>query len=750
MLTNFFPIKLPFDSFQVRRTAYTKETLEDLRMKYNITHSFFRDGDFIYISPDTDHPLEIGDTIQLSVAENEKVIGSLIRHIFFRAFKKAFHNIVPLTFDPFRFLSTREKDDLVRRFLPEHLKGNLRFQKIIEVEFRRIEIKGRLTHGAVVSESYKWVFTKNCKELHNEKFDLLGKEVIHVQTLPGMEGILAPDESLVGVMTSITSEIGTVITNEGPIDFRLDELSLHRSAGNMNEYLATHVGQEKAKTIFNQIYREDVERFNGRVFYDDILAIVKTFSRLDLRNTDNFCYEISNSSDLPNNSFQIEEPIYIFDHSGTKTHRYADPGLNSFGPFDSINFEIKRPKILVLCHKMNRGGFSSFVAKLQHGLGNSKYFKKGMVAKYSLHGIDFVIDDIEDYSVEAYRAAIERVLRANSGNRFDLAIVETCEGFKNLKPSDNPYYQAKAQLLSHQIPVQFALKEKIRRADSSLDSILNSVALQIYAKMGGTPWVIPANQNIDREIIIGLASSWLRKNRFARADQSRIVGITTFFAADGKYDFGRKCRDVPYEDYFQELLLSLKSSIEELSRRDGWRDGDTVRIIVHIFKPIKNIEAEVISKLMEEFTQYRIRFCFVTISEHHSFMIFDSNQDGVEFYGRKKGEYLAARGQNVILDSHSCLLNMKGPRDVKTPKQGLPSPLLIRIHKSSTFTDLNYICQQIYTLTNMSWRSFLPFQTPVTVLYSSLIAEQLQNLREIQGWNPEVVNTELKHKKWFL
>ena len=750
MLTNFFPISLPFEKFQVRRVNHQDGLLDELRRENNSTHSFFRDGDYIYISPDTDRPLEIGKTVELDVEANERVVSSLIKHIFFRAFRKSYPHIVPLEFYPFTFLSTLDRDDLAKASLPDDLKGQLGFRKAIEVYFRRIQIQGKQTFGATISVYHKWIFSKNCASLLGEGFELLNREVVHSHPLPGLTGVLAPDESLIGVLVDVNHSIGHVETNDGLTKWKMDELFLHKSASNIKEYLAFKIGAPRAEAIFEQIHRTDVDRFNAKGFFEDISSISKTFSKLDLRNTDNFCFELSHSSLLPDNAFRIEEPTFIFDHSGTKTNRLSDLGLNSFGPFDSLNFDIKRPKVMVICHKKNRGGYSTFLAKLQHGIGQSKYFKKGLVAKYLLHGIDFVIEDIDDYSVESYKTCIDKVLRSNTGARFDLAIVETKQEFKALNPVDNPYYQAKAQLLSLQIPVQFLISEKVRQADAVLDSLLNSVALQVYAKMGGTPWVIPANQNIDREIIIGLASSWLRKNRFAKAEQSRVVGITTFFSADGKYDFGRKCRDVPYGEYFDELLQSLRTSIEELSRRDGWRDGDTVRIVVHIFKPIKNVEADVVVKLVGEFAAYRIRFCFVTISERHPFLLFDPNQKGIDRYGNTKGEFLPTRGQSLILDSHSCLLQMKGPKDVKTPRQGLSKPLLVRIHPSSTFTDLNYVCQQIYTLTYLSWRSFLPSKTPVTVLYSSLIADQLQNLREVQGWNPEVVNTELKHKKWFL
>lgn len=50
MEINFFPINIGFEEFQISRTKYSDKTLKELRNKYNKSHSFFRDGDYIYIS----------------------------------------------------------------------------------------------------------------------------------------------------------------------------------------------------------------------------------------------------------------------------------------------------------------------------------------------------------------------------------------------------------------------------------------------------------------------------------------------------------------------------------------------------------------------------------------------------------------------------------------------------------------------------------------------------------------------------
>jgi hypothetical protein len=46
------------------------------------------------------------------------------------------------------------------------------------------------------------------------------------------------------------------------------------------------------------------------------------------------------------------------------------------------------------------------------------------------------------------------------------------------------------------------------------------------------------------------------------------------------------------------------------------------------FKPIKNVEFDVISQLIKDIPDYNIKFAFVTISKTHPNLIFDTNQKG--------------------------------------------------------------------------------------------------------------------------
>ena len=108
------------------------------------------------------------------------------------------------------------------------------------------------------------------------------------------------------------------------------------------------------------------------------------------------------------------------------------------------------------------------------------------------------------------------------------------------------------------------------------------------------------------------------------------------------------------------------------------------------------------------------------------------------------------RGQMVKLSKWEVLIVLTGPRDVKRPEDGLPSPILLRLHRESTFTDTTYLARQVYAFANHSWKSFFPGSLPVTVEYSELIAGLLGKLGRLPNWNADVLWGRIGRSRWFL
>lgn len=762
MNINYFPISFEFNKYQINVENYSPDRLKDLRENHNTTHSFFRNSDSIYISNSSllEDSFVLGNTVTRSVMDDAEITSSLIKHVFFRTFKERFPGYIPVEFYPFKFFSAQDKDNIIQNALPEDLRDKLAYKKLIEVQIRQSEINGKKQVGFVINIRRNWIFNKSCKELYQEGFNLVGTEVVHSEILPGLNGILGPSEDFIGVIESVDNEKAGIQTNEGYREIDLEELFIRKTKFNIANYLTFRCGEANSEAIFDIIDRKRNEILNPKNQYNEIKNIgkrlfVENGLPILFKNSDGFCFWVENSLLNVRSSIDLKAPTFIYDYASTHTsNKSSDFGLTTYGPYDSITFDTKLPEVLCICNKNNRGHFANFLSNLKEGIPHSNYFVKGLQKKYDLQDIHFSISEILTFSLEEYY----KIIRDYDGIKPHLAIIEIPSEFKQNSDISNPYYQIKGKLLSLEIPVQFVTTEKIKKHD---EYILNSLALQIYAKIGGTPWVLPTQRSVDREIVIGIGHSILRENKFKGAKQSRVVGITTFLSSDGQYLLGEKVKDVSFEDYFEELLNSLRQSIEKLSVEQGWNKGETVRLIFHIFKPIRNTEFDVIALLVKEIASFKIQFAFVTISKHHPFLLFDTTQGGISHYGDLKGEYVPVRGSNVILDDETSIVQMFGPKELKTSKQGISNPIQIKIRtpkgnykdesiKALIFYDLSYITQQIFSFTYLSWRSFLPGEQPATMMYSELIAKLLGKMRNVSGWDPDKLNYSLKRKKWFL
>lgn len=762
MQLNFFPINIGSDKFQIFTEPYSEERLAELRNLHNTTHSFFRNGDVIFISnKDAEDNISLGTLSVQSTYGNSNITASLIKHLFFRTFKDRFPRYTPVDFYPFRFFSGQQKDDIIYDALPEKLRNRIAYKKLIELQLRLTEINGKKQFGFLINIKRNWIFDKTCAELHTENYNLLGVEVLYAETLPGLNNILAPNEEFVGEIIEITGTKAIVNTNEGEKEYALNELFIRKTKYNIGNYLTFAISQQKSDEVLSIIERKRSDIYNPKKLYKEIANISKALFidkgiPVSFQNKDGFYFTVDNNPLVVSNTIELKTPTFIFDPAATKTiNTYPDNGLNNFGPYDSSIFDTKSPNVLCICNKTTRGGFTKFLSNLKEGLPQSRYFQKGLQRKYDLHNVAFDVKEVQNNTLNEYL----KVIRDYDGNKPHLAIIEIPESFKQQRDQDNPYYQIKAKLLSLEIPIQFVTT---RIVNNHNEYILNNIALQIYAKLGGIPWVLPTQRSVDRELVIGIGHSWLRKNQYVGAESSRVVGITTFFSGDGQYLLGDKVKDVSFENYFEELQKSLNQSIQRLSSEQGWNHGDTVRLIFHIFKPIKNVEFDVISQLIKDIPQYKIKFAFVTIGNTHPTMLFDPNQQGAS-YGNSvpKGEFIPRRGSNIFLDSETCIVQMLGTNELKTSKHGMSKPIQIKIRtpqgnydnnelSEMLFYDLSYITQQIFSFTYLSWRSFLPGEEPATMKYSNLISRLLGKMRSVPGWDADRLNYGLKQKKWFL
>jgi hypothetical protein len=459
-------------------------------------------------------------------------------------------------------------------------------------------------------------------------------------------------------------------------------------------------------------------------------------------------------------SVSVEErPTYVFDPSGTRTSTWHDGGLDQHGPYDQKSFTPASPKVAVVCQARFRGQTEQFLHKLFEGIQGVAdrrgrlIFGKGLLRKYYLEKCHLQFFEAISPAADSYKKAVDRAVAAatDRNERWDLAIVQTENAFHSLAGDENPYLVTKAAFLAHGMPSQEVKIETMSLPDGQLVYALNNIALASYAKMGGIAWLLSANKAIAHELVFGMGSARVGEGRLG--DRERVVGITTVFTGDGNYLVENRSRAVPFADYPAALLDSLRDSVNLVKQRLNWQPRDSVRLVFHAFKPFRSEQIDAVAQVVSDLGDYDTEFAFLHVVEDHPFLLFDEARPEGEWDAKtkaKKGHLAPLRGQCLKLGDFERLLVLTGAREVKRPQDGLPSPILLRLDKKSTFKDMTYLTRQVYQFSCHSWRSFFPAPMPITILYSELIAHLLGNLSRLTRWNPDALLGRVGRTRWFL
>jgi hypothetical protein len=271
--------------------------------------------------------------------------------------------------------------------------------------------------------------------------------------------------------------------------------------------------------------------------------------------------------------------------------------------------------------------------------------------------------------------------------------------------------------------------------------------------MGGTPWTVNQDLTVNDEIVIGMGLVETSGSRFE--ERQRHVGITTVFRGDGNYLLANVSKECAYEEYPTVLKDSMAEVLAEIRERNGWRKGDTVRVVFHASKPLRNLEVdELMEKCVKDAApEQNIQFAFLDILRDHSFQVLDYTQKGrLNKDGQSRGVFVPRRGLLIQVGKDTRLVCTNGPLQIKRPTTPLPMPLLVHLHPLSTGSgcDLTYLTEQALKFTSLTWRSTQPAYTPVTIYYPELISDLLLRLKQVPGWSPAPLNTKLRSSKWFL
>ncbi len=446
----------------------------------------------------------------------------------------------------------------------------------------------------------------------------------------------------------------------------------------------------------------------------------------------------------------FQKPLLSFDPNGSQSDSWAQRMLDRIGPYDRQSFETKRPRIAVVCEAGQRGRMAEAVADLLNGVPDAVSrtglvpHETGLVGRFRLQKACVEFFEAQAATGDAYAAASRRALEAaGAADRpWDLALVQVRREWKERLESDSPYWATKATFLKRDVPVQALATDTMEMGRFEYACALANASLASYAKLGGKPWLLRARPSTDHELVFGLGSHTRRVGR--RGGGDRVVGITTVFSSQGDYLLDARTAAVPFEQYPEKLMEVLTDAVGRVRREEAWRAGDTVRLIFHAFTQVRRETADAVVAAVTRMDLDKVAFAFLHVAEEHPFTVLDTGQQS------GKGAFAPERGQALEISEREWLVSLAGRKEVKVLGQGVPAPVLLRLHPDSTFKDMMYLSRQVADFACHSWRTFGPTSAPISLLYADEIAKQLAGLERTPGWDPDASTGRVMRRPWFL
>ena len=724
---NAYPLEVQDKQIKACVIPYDKEQFDALKAKQNDSFVFKRHNDEILIfSSNGKYPLT-GDEQSFGLAENISLFCFLVK----AGVKKHLSSMGrrPKGFYPIELLSSKTKDDLLSPIIGE----GYPFQIVVKYKLDTRIIKN--VPCFVIDSSTRIIVTETCRYFLAKKFDLNDRYVV-VEQDDGYRKLLGYVSDVIDGQLHIVGLDG----NEHDIDS--NDAYLEASIRNFNDYVEHTHGSSK-DSIVDRI-RVTISTFNsGENKNNRVNLLKKYFQSNGIDLIDGTRVELKEAQNIRGMCGQLDRPVFVFNDNGEAN--WVERGFNQHGPYTKRTFDRNNPSVCMICSKHDKGIVEQFVRKLLKGIPSSKYFRAGLEGKFSIgtSRVEVFTTDTDD--VDGYKAAITRALKqkVEESERWDLALVQVRQSFKKLQVVDNPYYWGKNLFFLHQVPVQDFTIELLEQNDNQLGYSLNNMALACYAKMGGVPWLLKSSPTLSHELVIGIGSANIGKER---GDNQRIMGITTVFSGDGSYIVSNMSKVVPPDAYCDALSTVLDETIEKIRNRMNWQKGDTIRLVFHaLVKRFNKDEIQAVRTVIEKYRDYQVEYAFLKISENHGLHMFDAvtaNED--------KGRLAPPRGKFLYLSKYETLVYLIGQRELRQASDGHPRGLILNIHKDSTFKDLTYLTTQLYNFSSHSWRSYFPNPMPVTISYSDLIARNLGWLNQLPGWNDSIMIGKIGQSQWFL
>ena len=470
---------------------------------------------------------------------------------------------------------------------------------------------------------------------------------------------------------------------------------------------------------------------NGRSnknYYSDKFRLVNNFIKeiyTSIKNIGTSNNPITISSNLIETTvFHLNKKEYIFSNNNVSSSQFQ--GVRNFGVYKNIPQDVifafifedrfrsfANELYLSLTGKLNPGTFPGLEQMFGISI-NTKNVRQIKLENYSLDSMLRVVNDVKS-------------LQENNPDKKIVGIyVEDCTIDSEDIPASNNYYFLKYHFIKNDLPLQVVNYRKLGERNSLKWSTSN-LALAMFAKMGGIPWVVkPSNKNC---LILGIGSS--HKINRETGDILKYFAYTICLDSSGLYKALEVLADEESEvSYLEKLTANLVAILKEQKTNYG-------TCVLHLPFKIKKKEVAAISDAIKQINDIELVVVKINVdnkyfgySFHNTLVPYESS-----FVKLSKDEYLVWF-EGLLYGKEIVDKRLSNPVHIQ----------FLNITNRKNFDEQAFL-QDILNLSGANWRGFNAKSIPISIYYSQIIARYTEAFENIDGYTEGTISND---KPWFL
>lgn len=420
--------------------------------------------------------------------------------------------------------------------------------------------------------------------------------------------------------------------------------------------------------------------------------------------------------------YSLPEPSVEFGHG--QSNADIREGITKFGSYSESR---KTIELIPICSPDLRDQMAAMIERLKAGKYKYRGSERTFHAQFTYNSI--LTTSLANVLDECKRLFKEHPDWAGSQQLNRLFLIHAPEKGFAIDDEYSPYYVIKRYLLEQGVPCQMIDTPTLLNPDWK---DLN-LALNVVAKCGVTPWVLP-DAIPDADFFIGLSYT-----QNARKSSERLMGYANVFNHYGKWEFySGNTQTFTYEDrarYFRELV---SRTLERLTL------SETPSIYFHYSARFSQEDRSAILEAARSIRPHGT-YSFVWINTHHSVRLYDN---------RAETNGSLSRGSYVIASPNQIYLSTTGYNPYRKTL-GTPHMLEINVRTERSEgtiaapPDMRSIAVHTLSLTKLNWASTDSLcAEPITTKYAGDIA-YLTSAFLRQG-DPFRLHPVLEKTPWFL